>query len=82
MSLSRLYGSSKTYFVKVLDIEEKEYQPRSGDPDKNPQPSVYKKVEVYEEEGWWIKHFYINVFIWDHLYRDIKVGDKLFLRVS
>ena len=72
--------SSKTYFVKVLNIEEKTFLPVANT-DSQPDASFYKKVELIEEVGWWINRFYINLFQNHHLYADLKDGDKLFLRV-
>ena len=72
--------SSKTYFVKVLNIEEKPLLSLAST-EAQPEPSSYKKVELIEETGWWINRFFVNLFPNHHLYADLNVGEKLFLRV-
>ena len=68
--------SSNCYLVKVLAIESRESSNDAGE------ISPYKKVEVMQEVGWWIKKFTFNMFPNYKPYETVSVGDKLFLRVS
>ena len=75
------------HLIKVLNIENRVIYTKSSDFGKLPSGGNYektpcKKIEVLEELGWWMKHYYVNVFQNHAPYEDLAVGDKLHLRVS